>query len=78
QRGNSKVVGRAVGEIPLPEGVTINAIVRETPGGDETHKVLIPRRDTVIESEDHVIVFCPHKNQVKKLEKLFQVGFTFL
>ena len=78
QRGNSKVVGRAVGEIPLPEGVTINAIVRETPGGDETHKVLIPRRDTIIESEDHVIVFCPHKNQVKKVEKLFQVGFTFL
>jgi trk system potassium uptake protein TrkA len=78
RRGNSKVVGRAIGEIQLPEGVTINAIVRETPGGDEDHKVLIPRNDTVIESEDHIIVFCPHKNLVKKVEQLFQVGFTFL
>ncbi len=76
QRGNSRVVGRTIGEIPLPEGVTINAIVRETPGA--SHKVLIPDHETVIESGDHVIVFCPHKNLVKKIEKLFQVGFAFL
>ena len=78
QRDNSRVVGRAIGEISLPGGVTINAIVRETQGTDESHKVLIPRDDTVIESGDHVIVFCPRKNLVKKVEKLFQVGFTFL
>ena len=77
QRSNSRVVGRSVGEIPLPEGVTINAIVREMPGAT-SHKVLIPNSSTVIESGDHVIVFCPHKNQVKKVEKLFQVGFAFL
>jgi trk system potassium uptake protein TrkA len=76
--GNSKVVGRAVGEIALPHGVTINAIVRNAPDPSEDPKVLIPHRDTVIESEDHIILFCPHKNMVKKVEKLFQVGFTFL
>jgi trk system potassium uptake protein TrkA len=76
QRGNSRVVGRTIGEIHLPEGVTINAIVRENPGAN--HKVLIPDNDTVIESGDHVMVFCPHKNLVKKIEKLFQVGFAFL
>jgi trk system potassium uptake protein TrkA len=78
QRSNSRVVGRAIGDIRLPDGVTINAIVRETPGAEESHKVLIPHSDTVIESGDHVIVFCPQKNLVKKIEKLFQVGFTFL
>lgn len=78
QRSNSRVVGRAIGEISLPEGVTINAIVREAPVADKGHKVLIPDNDTVIESGDHVIVFCPHKNLVKKVEKLFQVGFAFL
>jgi trk system potassium uptake protein TrkA len=32
----------------------------------------------VIEADDHVIVFCTHKKLVKKVEKLFQVGFHFL
>ncbi|MDR2926314.1 MAG: Trk system potassium transporter TrkA [Azoarcus sp.] len=78
QRGNSRVVGRAIGEIPLPEGATISAIVRNASGAAESSEVLIPRNETVIESGDHVIVFCPHKNMVRKVEKLFQVGFTFL
>jgi trk system potassium uptake protein TrkA len=34
--------------------------------------------DTVIESEDHVIVFVVSKSLVPKVEKLFQVGFAFL
>jgi trk system potassium uptake protein TrkA len=78
QRKHSKVVGRTIREISLPEGVTINAIVRETPDADEGHKVIIPDDESVIETGDHVIVFCPSKNLVKKVEKLFQVGFTFL
>ena len=30
-----------------------------------------------IESGDHVIVFCLNKKVVKKVEKLFEVGFHF-
>jgi trk system potassium uptake protein TrkA len=78
QRDNSKVVGRTIREIPLPEGVTINAIVRKPLEAGEDHRVIIPDNDTVIETGDHVIVFCQHKRLVKKVEKLFQVGFTFL
>ena len=78
QPGNSKVVGHTISELNLPDGVTINAIVRQDTNPDDEPVVLIPRPDTVIENEDHVIVFCPHKNLVKKVEKLFQVGFTFL
>ncbi len=41
-------------------------------------EVVIAHHDTVIEAGDHVIVFCTRKKLVKKVEKLFQVGFHFL
>ena len=41
-------------------------------------KVIIPHHDTVIESDDHVIVFVPRKRMVREIEKLFQVGATFM
>ena len=41
-------------------------------------EVVIAHHDTVIEPDDHVIVFCTRKKLVKKVEKLFQVGFHFL
>jgi len=81
---NSKVVGRAIEDIDLPEGATIGAIVRspqETP--DEKSKsvssreVVIVHDDTVIESGDHVIVFLVDKRFTRDIERLFQVGFTF-
>lgn len=78
---DSKVVGRRIEEIPLPKGATIGAVVREEKRGDGKvirRVVIIPHHDTLIEREDHVIVFCTHKNLVRKVEKLFQVGFTFL
>jgi trk system potassium uptake protein TrkA len=33
--------------------------------------------DTVIESEDHVIVFVANKRMIPKVEKLFQVAVGF-
>ena len=45
----------------------------------ETHdEVIIPHHDTVIEPEDHIIVFCSNKRLVTRVERLFQVGFGFL
>jgi trk system potassium uptake protein TrkA len=70
-RGSSKVIGRPVEEISLPAGASIGAIVR----GDE---VLIAHHDTVIEPEDHVILFLQDKRKVAEVEKLFQVSVTFL
>lgn len=78
---DSKVVGRRIEEIALPKGATIGAIVRDERRGDGKvirRMVIIPHHDTLIENEDHVIVFCTHKKLVSKVEKLFQVGFTFL
>ena len=69
-RDNSKVVGRAIDEIRLPSGTTIGAIVR----GEE---VIIAHHDTVIETDDHVILFMSDKRCIQQVERLFQVGVTF-
>ena len=61
----SRVVGRAVEEIRLPRGAAINAVVR----GDE---VLMAHHDTVIEEDDHVILFVADRRQIDEVERLFE------
>jgi len=68
---SSKVVGRRINEIDLPEGATIGAIVRDD-------AVLISHGEMRILSGDHVILFVVDKRQIKNVEKLFQVNATFL
>lgn len=70
-KNTSKVVGRRIEELKLPEGTTIGAIVR----GQE---VIIAHHDTVIEEEDHVILFLVDKKRISDVERLFQVGITFI
>ena len=70
-KSNSKVVGSTIGNLKLPAGTTIGAIVRND-------KVVIAHHDTVIESEDHVILFLVDKSRISEVERLFQVGITFL
>jgi trk system potassium uptake protein TrkA len=67
---SSKVVGRRLDEITLPEGVTIGAIVRN----DE---VLIAHGHIVVETDDHVILFLVDARKISQVEKLFAVGFGF-
>jgi len=67
----SKVVGRKVEELKLPQGTNIGAIVRDA-------KVIIAHHDTVIESEDHVILFLINKKDIREVEHLFQVDVTFI
>ncbi|MEX1196455.1 MAG: Trk system potassium transporter TrkA [Pseudohongiellaceae bacterium] len=67
---SSKVVGRTIEEIELPQGTTIGAIVRND-------KVLIAHDDIVVESGDHVILFLVDKKRIPEVERLFQVGLTF-
>lgn len=84
---SSKVVGKAIEDIDLPEGATIGAIVREIPIDEKidngknapqmAHEVIIAHDDIEIESGDHVIVFVVDKRYTPDIEKLFQVGFTF-
>lgn len=76
-RKSSKVVGRRIDEIELPKGAQIGAIVRVVHDAEDYTRVVIPHHDTVIETDDHVIVFVPRKRMVREVEKLFQVGATF-
>jgi len=68
---SSKVVGKSIEDIKLPPGTTIGAIVR---GKD----VIIVHHDTIIQSEDHVIMFLVDKKFIPVVERLFQVGITFI
>ena len=74
-RKTSKVATRRIGDIKLPNGAQIGAIVRGT--GEAAREVIIPHRDTVIAADDHVIVFVPHKRMIRDIERLFQVSATF-
>jgi trk system potassium uptake protein TrkA len=69
-RKASRVVGRRIEEIDLPEGCTIGAIVRK----DE---VMMGHDDLLIETEDHVILFVVDKKRIRDVEKLFSVGLGF-
>jgi len=67
----SKVVGKTIEQVKLPEGTTIGAIIR----GQE---VIMAHHDILIENEDHLILFLLDKKKFNAVEKLFQVGVTFL
>ena len=83
-RKSSRVVGRKVSDLALPRDVHIGLIVRGLPdspdvSADELREpqVIIPRSGTVLESNDHVVFFLPHKRLVRDVEKLFRVSPTF-
>ena len=67
----SELVGRPIGRLKLPDSATIGAVVR----GEE---VLVAHHDLVIEPEDHLIVLVTDKRQIHEVERLFQVGVTFV
>jgi len=68
---SSKVIGKGVRDIPFPTGTGVGAIVRGS-------KVIIPTVETIIEPEDHVIIFMDDKSCIANVEALFQVGVTFI
>ena len=77
---SSKVVGRRIEELDLPHGVTVGAIVRgpaPAPGRPDRRQVLIAHHDTLIETEDHVILFLVSKDLVPKVERYFQVSVIY-
>ena len=85
-RKSSRVVGRKVSDLRLSEDVHMGLIVRGlpepgaevVPGAPVTApEVIIPHSHTVIESNDHVVFFLPHKRLVRDVEKLFRVSATF-
>ena len=68
---DSKVVGRKIEDLDLPRGTSIVTIVR----GDQA---IMAHHDTVIETDDHVILFMTDRRKIDKIEDLFQVGVSFV
>ena len=61
---SSRVVGKMVGQIPLPEGASIGAVVR----GEE---VIMAHHDTLVCADDHVILFLADRRHLEAVERLF-------
>jgi len=60
----SRIVGRTVAQIPLPEGASIGALVR----GDQ---VIMAHHDTLVLADDHVILFLADRRHLEAVERLF-------
>jgi trk system potassium uptake protein TrkA len=67
----SQVVGRKIEDIDLPKGSAIVALVRD-------EQVIIAHHDTVIATDDHIILFMTDRRKIEQIEKLFQVGVSFV
>lgn len=65
----SKLVGKELRDVKLPQGTIIGAIMREG-------KVVIPRGTTIIKPNDRVVIFAL-SNAVRKVEEMFSVSLEF-
>ncbi|MDP2005606.1 MAG: Trk system potassium transporter TrkA [Rubrivivax sp.] len=84
-RKTCRMAGRRIDEVGLPKGAQVGAIVRglhrsdgSEAGVDARPEVIIAHHDTVVQPNDHVIIFVPRKRMVREVEKLFQVSATFM
>jgi trk system potassium uptake protein TrkA len=68
---SSKVIGRRIEDISLPQGTTLGAVVR----GED---VIIAHHDTAIQADDHLILFLTDRRHMEAVEKLFQGSASFL
>lgn len=62
----TKIVGKPLRTIDLPEGIIIGAVVK-------SGKVLIPDGSMIIEPNNRIIVFCL-RDDVDKVDQIFYKG----
>ncbi len=60
----SALIGRRLEQVPLPQGASIIAIARG-------ENVIMAHHDTLIEAEDHLIMFLSDRRHIEALERLF-------
>ena len=65
----SSLVGVPLSESGLPDGVLVGAIVRND-------KVIVPKGDTIIESNDRIVLFTLTEN-VREIEKMLSVRLEY-
>lgn len=67
----SRVVGRSIEELAQTHHVQIELIARDG-------QILFPQEQLRLKSADQVVVFVTDKRRIRDIEKLFQVGVTFV
>jgi len=70
-RSMSRAVGRPIADLGLPESVRIGALLRNG-------KVILPKADTLIETDDHVMLLLLDKTRIDAVEAAFRVAITFV
>ena len=65
---HSDVVGKAIEEIKLPDGVVVGSIIRD-------EEVIMGSRTLVIEEGDHVLLLLTDINKIHEVEELFEGYF---
>lgn len=71
---SSRVVGKTLGEIEFPRGVSVGAIVR---GEGDAAMVMMAEPDMTVADDDHLILFVPNKKMIPRIEELFAVDVGF-
>lgn len=66
----SKLVGRTIGQLKLPEGAALGALMR-------AGQLIEIKDDVTIEDGDHVIMFIIDKARIPDVERLFEVSAAF-
>lgn len=67
----SRVIGRGLEELDLPESANVVGVVRG-------EKLMIAHHDVIVEPNDHLIVFLLDKHDLAKVEAAFRAGATWL
>lgn len=70
-QASSRVVGQRAKQLPLPEGTTIGGICRKG-------TLVFVDSSTLIEPDDHVILFVIDKSHIPSVEQLFQVNYSYV
>ena len=73
-------IGMIVRGLPEPDARNTNgseAAERDEEERQDLVEVIVPTSGTIIQSNDHVILFLPNKRLVHEVEALFRVGVTF-
>jgi len=66
----SRVIGRGLDELDLPESANVVGVVRG-------EKLLIAHHDVIVEPNDHLIVFLLDKRELPRVEAAFRAGVTW-
>ena len=61
---SSRVIGQKVEDIQLPDGASIGCVVRG-------ERVIMAHHDTIVQADDHVILFLSDRRHVEQVERLF-------